>query len=523
MSTTSVETTDSVAPEQDPIAAVPEVATDSTPKDGRATRRALFTMGAAFAAAALASPGKAAAQRIVRPHTTRPRPPAPPPGDSLQRLVRRITNGVTEEEMNRARSMGFQRYLDYHLRPSSINDDEVETNVVTRFPSLALDGTGLFQQDQNALGNQLAEATMYRAAFSKRQLYERMVHFWTDHFTIYYPKVNYLKLLDDRDVIRAHALGKFHDMLRASAHSPAMLEYLDNTRSRARSVNQNYAREIMELHTLGVDGGYTQTDVEEVTRCLTGWTIQGRGVFRFDPSGHDFTEKTVLGRTIAAMPTSAGAAAIQDGETVLDILLAHPSTARFIAFKMIRWLLRYDPPPALVDKVAATFTRTGGDIPAMIRDILTPANLMAAPAKYRQPYQLVLAAIRAAQPTGTNFSAISGGQLRNLGQALFQWEDPDGWPDNVDWWSGLILQRWNFCTFITSQTAGNTPVDVTTLMLVNTPDAIAEALNRRAFAGEMPATLKQQVTAFLAAAPINANRVREAFALVLSSNAFQWF
>ena len=113
-------------------------------------------------------------------------------------------------------------------------------------------------------------------------------------------------------------------MLRASAHSPAMLEYLDNTRSRRNNVNQNYAREIMELHTLGVDGGYTQTDVEEVTRCLTGWTIQGRGEFRFDPTGHDFTAKTVLGNAIPAMPQTAGAAGIQDGETVLDILVASP-------------------------------------------------------------------------------------------------------------------------------------------------------------------------------------------------------
>jgi uncharacterized protein (DUF1800 family) len=288
-------------------------------------------------------------------------------------------------------------------------------------------------------------------------------------------------------------------------------------------VNQNYAREIMELHTLGVDGGYTQTDVEEVTRCLTGWTIQGRGLFRFDPSGHDFTAKVVLGQNIPAMPSSAGAAGIQDGEMVLDILLAHPSTARFISFKMIRWLLQYEPPPALVDKVAATFTRTGGDIPSMIRDIMTPANLLAAPAKYRQPYQLVTAALRATRPNVTNLAAIGGGQMRTLGQGLFQWEDPDGYPDHVDWWAGLILQRWNFCSFLTSQTSGNTPVDVAPLMVVNTPEAITEAINKRAFAGAMPADLRQTIQAHLSAANINANRVREAFALALSSSAFQWY
>jgi hypothetical protein len=517
-------------PRDDPAPVAPDAAperphaTDVTESvdETRPSRRRLFTVGAALAAAVLVPAGKASAQRIVRPHTTRPKAP-PATGESVVRLVRRITNGVTEEELNRAKSLGFKGYLEYQLKYTAINDSAVESYITTRYPSLALDGLGLYQQNQNTLLNQLSEATLYRAAFSKRQLYERMVNFWTDHFNIYYPKVNYLKLLDDRDVIRKHALGKFPDLLRASAHSPAMLEYLDNTRSRGRNVNQNYARELMELHTLGVDGGYTQTDVEEVTRCLTGWTIQGRGEFRFDPAGHDFTAKTVLGTTIPAMAQSAGAQAIQDGETVLNILLAHPSTAKFIATKLIRWLLQYEPPPALVDKVAATFTRTGGDIPAMIRDILTPANLQAAPAKYRQPYQLTLAALRATQPTVTSVAAIAGGQLTVLGQPLFQWEDPDGYADNVDWWAGTILQRWNFCSYLTGLSTGNVIVDVAPLMQVSTPDAIAEAINRRAFGGEIPADLKQHVMAHLAAAPITASRVREAFALALSSTAFQWF
>jgi len=524
----SLRESEAVAPGERLEPTVQHVEAREEPAAPVSTRRQMLRLGAAVAAAALVTPRASSAQRFVRPHTTRPTAP-PATGDALLRLVRRITNGVTEEEYNRAKSMGFKAYLEYHLKPSSINDAQVESYIATTYPNLALDGTGLYQLDQTALGNQLAEATMYRAAFSKRQLYERMVHFWTDHFTIYYPKVNYLKLLDDRTVIRPNALGRFHDLLRASAHSPAMLEYLDNTRSRVGNVNQNYAREIMELHSLGVDGGYTQTDVEEVTRCLTGWSIAGRGTFAFVPGNHDFGAKTVLGTTIPAMPTSAGAAGIQDGETVLGILLAHPSTARFISSKMIRWLLRYDPPPALVDKVAATFTRTGGDIPSMIRDILTPANLLGdaaagrpAPAKYRQPYQLVLAALRATQPTVTSLSTISG-QMGTLGQALFRWEDPDGWPDNADWWAGLILQRWNFATSLTNLASGAVRVDVAPLMQVNTPDAITAAINKRAFGGGMPATLKQEVTSYLAAAPITTARVRETFALVLSSNEFQWF
>jgi uncharacterized protein (DUF1800 family) len=485
-----------------------------------ASRRALLAVGAALAASVL--PRAAEAQRFVRPHTSRPPAPAAN-GDALLRLVRRITNGITEEELDLARSLGFRRYLEYHINYASIADTATDAYVAARCPALALSGTGLYQQDQNALLLQLAEATMYRAAFSKRQLYERMVHFWSDHFTIYYPKVNYLKLLDDRLVIRPNALGRFPNLLRASAHSPAMLEYLDNTRSRAGNVNQNYARELMELHSLGVDGGYTQTDVEEVTRCFTGWTIAGRGDFRFDPSGHDFGAKTVLGRSIPAMPSSAGAAGVQDGETVLDMLLVHPSTASFIATKLIRWLLQYDPPTALVTKVAATFTRTGGDVPAMLRDILTPANLLAAPAKYKQPYQLVVSALRATAPRVTNLSAISGGQMRIIGQPLFQWEDPDGYPDAIDWWAGLILQRWNFASYLSTQNNASVTVDVAWLTQAGTPAAIASAIDRRLFGGAMPAELRQQIQAHAAAAPITATRVRETLALALSSSAFQWY
>ena len=486
------------------------------------SRRDLFKLGAAAAAAAaVLSPKEAAAQRIVRPHTTRPKAP-PATGDSLLRLVRRVTNGVTEEEYTRAKSLGFKRYLEYQLNYTAIDDSAVDAFVTRTYPSLSQVGDQLYQQDQNLLFNQLVDATVYRGAFSKRQLYERMVAFWTDHFNIYYPKVQYLKILDDREVVRKHALGNFQDMLRASAHSPAMLEYLDNTRSSSRSVNQNYAREIMELHTLGVDGGYTQTDVEEVTKILTGWTIQGRGLFRFDPARHDFTAKTVLGVSYPAM-TPGSAAGVEEGERLLDQLVNHPSTAHFIATKMTRWLLQYDPPKAVVDKVAATYTRTKGDIKSMVRDILTPANLLAAPLKYKQPRHLVQSALRATEPTVTSVNVVSAQLSRVLGMPLFQWEDPDGWPDNVDWWAGLVLQRWNFASFITGLASGAIVVDVNPLMATGAPAAVTEAISKRAFGGEMSTDLKTRLTAFLSAAPVNTGRVREAFALALSSTEFQWY
>jgi uncharacterized protein (DUF1800 family) len=504
----------------DKAAPATEEPAQAEPSAPSSSRRRMLAMGAALATSMLV-PRQSAAQRVVRPSTLKPRM-APATGDSLLRLVRRVTNGVTPEELTTARSMGYNRYLESQLNYEAIDDSAVDAFVQANYPQVHQEGTTLYTQDRALLFNIFQEATVYRAAFSKRQLYERMVNFWADHFNILYEKVNYLLVIDNREVIRANALGNFGDMLRASAHSPAMLEYLDNTRSRVGNVNQNYAREIMELHTLGVDGGYTQTDVEEVTRAFTGWTLQGRGVFRFDPTGHDFGAKTILGTTLPATAPSTGAAGISDGERVLDMLLAHPSTAQYVSYKMIRWLLRYDPPAELVDTVAATFTRTSGDIKSMIRDIVKPANLLAAPAKYRQPYHFMLAALRATQPRVTSVAALRG-QLNQLGQPLYGWSDPDGYPDNVEWWSGTILQRWNFANYLGARNAAELGVDVAPLMAVSTPDAITEAINQRVFAGAMSSALKQDVTAYLARVAITQTRVREALALALSSSEFQWY
>jgi uncharacterized protein (DUF1800 family) len=496
----------------------------------RPSRRRFFVgVAAAATAATLIPTRKAQAQRIVRPRPgimTRPDAPASTNPDTLMRLVNRVTLGATEEELKRAKSMGFAKYLDYQLRYTSIGNGDVDAWVATNAPTLAQDGATLYATDYNTLITQLWSATAYRAAFSKRQLYERMVEFWTDHFNIYYEKVGYLKTLDDREVIRRHALGKFPDLLKASAHSPAMLEYLDNTQSRGKNTNQNYAREIMELHTLGVDGGYTQTDVAELSRILTGWTIKGRGEFNFDPTGHDFTAKSFLGTTFPAQDkTTVGAAAIAEGEQAIDMLLAHPSTAKFISKKMIRWLLRYDPSDSLIAAVAQVFTKTKGDIPSMIRAILTPANLASAPLKLKRPYHYMLSAVRSAAPTVRSMNALSNRQLSLLGQQLYMWDTPDGYPDNMDFWAGTILSRWNFASYLSTQSSatGEITFDVAPLVALAQPALIAAQIEKMVFAGTMPAALEAEITSYLSAATVTANRVREAMSLALSSNAFQWY
>lgn len=505
------------------------------------SRRRFFAAGASVAAASLIGARAASAQgsgtetrrdmvrRVLRKSTrpeTRPaqstQVAAAAYDSALSKLVRRITNGTTAEEMTLARKLGFQGYLNYQLNWSKIDDTAVQAYVSTNFPYALQDSAQLYLLDQGQVSQQFQNATLYRAAFSKRQLYERMAEFFSDHFNIEYATVEYMKVPDERDVARKFALGKFPDMVRASAHSPAMLEYLDNTRNRRTTINENYGRELMELHTLGVDGGYTQTDVREISRCLTGWTIASRGVaFNFDPNGHDWNQKVVMGQVIPAQPTNSGQLGLRDGDMMIDYLVAHPNTARYISKKMIRWLLQYDPTAEQISTVASVYSSTQGDIPSMIRAILTEQNLLAAPAKYRRPYTFVLSCMRATNPGILRLQNVTGTQLRTLGQTLFAWGPPDGYPDTADYWSGGALPRWNFAQYLATNTT-DVPVDINKFMTTATPTGVVDAINTALFAGEMPDVLKTQLVAYAQGGTLNTTRARETLALALSSAAFQW-
>ncbi|HKN65103.1 MAG TPA: DUF1800 domain-containing protein [Gemmatimonadaceae bacterium] len=332
----------------------------------------------------------------------------------------------------------------------------------------------LARRAQRIVGD-VQSAKLARAVVSERQLDEVMVDFWENHFSVYSGKGQTRLFLAsyDRDVIRPYALGKFRDLLGAVAKSPAMLFFLDNWQSaadsmhptlaaaraprqrpfglarrpapqrRARGLNENYARELMELHTLGVDGGYSQKDVIEVARALTGWTMNPReGAFVFRPEVHDAGTKVVLGHTL---PAGRG---IEDGEDVLDIVARHPSTAHFITTKLVRHFVSDSAPPALVNRCAAVFTRTDGDIRETMRCIVTSPEFFsraAYRAKVKTPFEVVASALRAmnAQPDTTPRSAQL---VARLGQPIFGRQTPDGWPDRGDAWmnTGAILNRINF-------------------------------------------------------------------------------
>ena len=505
------------------------------------SRRRFFSAGATVAAATLVGARSASAQgsgtetrrdmvrRVLRKSTRPESRPAQSAqlsaaayDSALSKLVRRITNGTTPEEMTLARKLGFQGYLNYQLNWSKIDDTAVQAYVGTNFPYASQDSAQLYLLDQALVSQQFQNATLYRAAFSKRQLYERMAEFFSDHFNIEYATVEYMKVPDERDVARKFALGKFPDMVRASAHSPAMLEYLDNTRNRRNNINENYGRELMELHTLGVDGGYSQTDVRELSRCLTGWTIASRGIaFNFDPNGHDWNQKVVMGQVIPAQPTNSGQLGLRDGDMMIDFLVTHANTARYLSKKMLRWLLRYDPTDEQIQAVASVYSSTQGDIPSMIRAILTEQNLLAAPAKYRRPYTYILACMRATNPTILRLQNVTGTQLRSVGQTLFAWGPPDGYPDTAEYWSGGALPRWNFAQYLATNTT-DVPVDINKFMTTPTPTGVVDAINTALFAGEMPDVLKTQLVAYAQGGTLNVTRARETLALALSSAAFQW-
>jgi len=329
---------------------------------------------------------------------------------------------------------------------------------------------------------ELQRAKLLRAVYSDQQLYELMVDFWENHFSIFANKDDdrYLLTGYDRETIRPFALARFRDLLGATAHSPAMLFYLDNWRSSvprpypARGdkpagvdggFNENYARELMELHTLGVDGGYTQKDVQEIARCFSGWTIEkpnGEGLFLYRPGLHDDGEKIVLGHKI--LPGGG----IADGERVLDILATHPSTARFIATKLARRFISDDPPQSVIDRAAAVFLKTDGSIRETLRAIVTSPEFFSTSAyraKVRSPFEYVAAAMRAtAAETDGDRPVLD--LIGRMGQPLFGRITPDGYSDRAEQWlsSGAMVVRLNFANALATNRIKGTTIDSTKLL-----------------------------------------------------------
>jgi uncharacterized protein (DUF1800 family) len=521
-----------------------EVPAASGSNDAVAERsgRRSFLAGALAAAALLPSVAGAQSRSRTRAQRRRPAKPSAEPGvttdlsgaivpnenvaafaewdtGGLSRLVRRVTMGLTAGEMARANQMGWNGYLTYQLNYTRIDDSVVENVVAQRYPLLAQPSSALVSADQGQIFNQLRESTIYRAAFSQRQLYQRMVEFWSDHFNQDIDKVQYLLVADQRDVIRKYAMTTFPQLLKASAHSASMMVYLDQNASSSRAPNQNYAREIMELHTLGVDGGYTQDDVAELSRVLTGWTVDRTGGFVFNPALHDTKDKVVLGTTIRGQ---TGAAGQQEGEQVLDMLVNHPSTARFIATKMLKWMVTPTPSETQIAAIASVYKATGGDIRAMLRAMLNDQWITQAPMKLKRPFHFVVSAMRSLNPS-INSVATLNSQLVTLGHQSFAWDTPDGYPDRIEYWAGNIVPRWKFGSDVSNlNSAATIQVDTTPYRTGSTAGAI-DLIDQNFFGGEMPAVTRSGLLSYAGTTALTDAKARELLSLALGSNAFQWY
>ncbi|HEU4388177.1 MAG TPA: DUF1800 domain-containing protein [Blastocatellia bacterium] len=361
-------------------------------------------------------------------------------------LLSRAAYGPWPGDLERVRGSGAEAWIEEQLHPERIDDTLCDLRA-RRFETIHHDPGTCYEYKKPVLREEIARHTLLRGVYSKRQLFEVMAGFWTDHLNINIEKGDciYLKPSDDRLVIRAHALGNFRDLIRASATSPAMLVYLDGKENKKASPedvpNENYARELLELHTLGVDGGYNQNDVYEIARALTGWRVRTgwrKGTVYFDGKLHDDGEKRVLGQAIRAGGGET------DVDRVIDIVCSHPSTAHHIASKLVRKFVAESPPQSLVDRTAAVFKTTGGDIKSMLRLVLTSDEFYAARgAKIKRPFHYIASCLRA---TGADTHAHQDliEYLTRLGQGLFQYPTPDGYPDEAASWLGTLLWRWNF-------------------------------------------------------------------------------
>lgn len=494
----------------------------STPPD--ATRRSFLTAGAS--AAILAG----FASRLRAQPVPAPAPFTWTPDQELRFLVDRVSYGWNAEIAGRAAQLGYDAFLEEQLAPHTI-PDVIVAPMLTAYPILSLTSRQIYDQ-YVVPGNttpgilEFRTAIIVRAIYSKRQLFERMVEFWSDHFNVDINdgQVQWLKVTEDRDVIRAHALGTFENLLIADAKSAAMLYYLDNYRNFAGAPNENYSREVMELHTLDV-GNYTETDIVELARCLTGWqyrttAFQNHGEFFFNAAQHDNGTKTVRGQVIPP-------GGVAEGENVLRSLAHDVATYRFIARKMCKFFLAYDPPQAVVNTVALAFRVSGGDIKTAVRAMFDRNTLhMMDPnaiKKIKRPFHLVASVVRALNPTVAEpFRFV--GELQTMGHLPFAWTAPDGYPDTADAWGKALLERWNFMSRFFSESISGVRVNVTKLFQGIPQSMLTTHANRLLTGGFMTPEDRAAVQGYAnAAGTLNDTLRREVLALAASTPSFQTY
>ncbi len=401
---------------------------------------------------------------------------APPPLSAADMMVlNRVSWGNSETASRTMQAMGREKWLKWQLHPTAA--DTLPPQAQAQIDALAISHSTLvqlangiaerdkavkqiqdpaekqvaaqaYQQAMTDLARQTAARHILRALYSPAQLREQMTWFWFNHFNVHQYKSDIRPMLADYEetAIRAHALGHFRDLLAATMRHPAMLRYLDNTENAVGHINENYAREIMELHTMGVGSGYTQADVQELARILTGQSVTRRtdtprlkpelqsqyehtGLFEFNPARHDYGDKTLLGHVIKG----AGRSEI---DAALDILTHEPATARHVSHQMASFFLGEPPPDSLVQQMAATFQRTDGDIAATL-DVLFHTPAFTSSARFKDPVHYVISALRLAYDDRVILNtAPAQNWLNRMAEGLYNKETPDGYPIDAAAWNG---------------------------------------------------------------------------------------
>jgi uncharacterized protein (DUF1800 family) len=500
------------------------------PARARLTRRDFLRLAGLVSTSAVVAACAPAYARLGGPPEPTAEGPLAALDDGVFSVLNRLTYGPRLAERERAAQMGLGGWIEEQLAPAALDDRPADWRL-RQFETLQMGAADLADRssklfdevDRLSVPTELRQATLVRQVYSQRQLYELMVEFWTDHFNISVDKGDcyFLKTVDDREVLRPHALGSFHDLLWASAHSPAMLTYLDNQANNKDAPNENYAREIMELHSLSVEGGYTQQDVMELARALTGWTVKEhfwRGEFTFDASRHDNGPKRVLGLTLE--PDGQ-----REAERALDLLAAHPAAASFIAAKLARRFLGDSPPAGIIEKARAAFITTQGDIKAVLRPILLDGLALARAAhiapKFKRPVNFIVSALRQLDLD------INGGPtlleyLQKMGQAAYGWPTPDGYPDRDQPWTGNLLPRWQFALALLRGEIKGTGGAAQRAVLAK-PASLADELARRLLGRPLPAAGRDDLLKQLRGAGAHEADLPAMLAAgLLASPAFQW-
>ncbi len=461
--------------------------------------------------------------------------PSPSYGDNQSittktiHVLNRLSFGPRPGDIERVQSMGIDTYIKSQLRPETIREAQQLTNQLSTLTTLDLNPVELYkeyaplppkQQKQQTkkqkqarlkrmrkILNEARKANLLRAISSNRQLQEVMIDFWFNHFNISVVKGRPIRVwigAYERDAIQPYALGNFRDLLGATAHHPAMLFYLDNwlntapgskgVRGRFKGLNENYARELMELHSLGVNGGYKQEDIITLARIFTGWGIQRRGGdgsgFKFYANRHDNRDKIFLG-----IPIKGGG--VEEGERALDILAKHPSTARFISYKLAQYFVADQPPGSLVNKLAKRFQETNGNIRLVLETLFNSSEFWSEKyyaSKFKTPYQYIISAVRATGTDKPKFGRITG-MLYQLGMHIYACATPDGYKNTQEAWLNpdAMMRRISFATIISrgqlnqgkprrinhqqlKATLGNNFSAQTQAVISNSPDNLQAAL-----------------------------------------------